>query len=244
MFTPNPAVNVGATGKPLPMTGTWGVQMKFPDGPPKACVVARIPCLKVIYRVPEENTVCDWTLGMITAVEPQPDGTIKHAIHEVLLDENEAAALYTLKKDWVRGEARPKPVVYQAAEYPEIAHNAHIGGVVGVRITVGPDGLVKNVEATSGPAVLQSTVVAAVKQWKYDPLAIGQRPTSFRVEASFSFKISGPNIAAGMNPSGKIMVPEDDPHYAHGLRQNGVATGGWDSCSAVGCTAAAPLTPH
>jgi TonB family protein len=242
MFTPNDAVNVEATGKPMPTTGSWGVQTKFPDGPPKVCSLAHVDCVVVVYRVPEDKLVCEWAVGFVNIVEPQPDGTIKHAMHVEVLDENDAAARYTLKKTWAKGET-PKPVEFQRPEYPSIARSAQVGGVVTVRIVVGPDGLVKSAVATSGPAMLQAPVLTAVRQWKFDPVQIGEQPTSFRVDEQFSYNIQKPNISAGMDPSGHVVLQEADPRLAPGFRSNGVSSGAWSACAATGCQSAAPDVP-
>jgi len=241
MFTPNDTP-VEATGKPLAGTGTWGVQTKFPDGIPKVCTDARVPCLKVVYRVPEDKLVCDWTVGFLTVAKPQPDGTIKHDLQEIVLDENEPAARYTIRKAWPN-EPWPRPVVYKQADYPDLARASGIGGAVVVRIDVGADGVIKNVEAETGPAMLRASVVAAVKQWKYAPLAVGNQHTAFRVEEQFNFNVAGPNISAGMDPSGKVVMQQDDPHYAPGFRSNGASSGQWEQCSSGGCSISSPATP-
>ena len=242
MFNINPAVNVEPTGKPLPATGSWGAQLQFPAGPPKVCAQAHVPCLKVLYRVPEDKIVCEWTLGYVTAVEPQPDGTVRHATHQVVLDENDAAARYTLKIGWGRGEARPNPTFYRQPDYPTMARNANVGGAVAVRLVVGPDGLVKNVVAV-GPKLLQPAVIQAVQQWKFDPLSIGQQPTSFQIDTQFNYNAAKPNMTAGMDPSGQVMLQEADPHLQQGFRSNGASTGGWSSCNSAGCSIASPETP-
>jgi TonB family protein len=243
MFTPNDVVNVEATGKPLPTTGSWGVQTKFPDGPPKVCALAHVDCVVVVYRVPEEKLVCEWAVGFVNVVEPQADGTIQHATHIEVLDENDAAARYTLQKAWAKGEA-PKPVEFQRPEYPSIARSAQVSGVVTVRLVVGPDGLVKSAVATSGPAMLQGPVLAAVRQWKFDPVQFGQLPTSFRIDEQFAYNAQKPNISAGMDPSGHVVLQEADPRLNPGFRSNGASSGAWATCTAAtGCQAAAPDVP-
>ena len=243
MFTLNLAVNLQSTGKPLPATGSWGAQTQFPTGPPKVCAQARIPCVKVLYRVPEQNIVCEWTLGVIKAVEPQPDGTIKHALHQLVLDENEAAARYTLRKAWAAGENRPTPTSFQRPDYPDIARNAGVGGVVVVRLIVGPDGLIKSAAPLGGPALLQPPVLDAVRHWKFDPLTIGQQPTSFQIDEQFAYNAAKPNTFADMDPSGKVMLEQTDSHLEPGFHTNGASSGSWATCSAVTCTQAAPSTP-
>jgi TonB family protein len=245
MFTPNDLVSVPGVGKPLAMTGTWGAQTRFPSGVPHACALARVPCIKVIYNVPEDKIMCEWLIGYLVAVETQPDGSIKHAVHQVVLDENDAAARYTVRKAWSRGESRPKPVFSKAPVYPAIAQAAGIEGVVQVRMVVGPDGSVISAAPIGGPKMLQETTVEAVRQWKFDPPVIGAQPTSYRIDQYFTYNHGRPDFSSDMDPSGKVMNQNSDPHFAPGFSSSGAASGQWESCTAAtGCVNAAPPTPQ
>lgn len=54
-------------------------------------------------------------------------------------------------------------------EYPELAKRMNIRGVARVRITVAPDGTVKDVKELGGNPVLVDALTRAVKKWKYEP---------------------------------------------------------------------------
>jgi TonB family protein len=242
MFTPNDTVIVPGLAKPLPQTGTWGAQTRFPNGLPKPCLLAAVPCVRVVYNVPEAKVTCEWLLGYLVAAEPQPDGTIKHALHKVVLDENADAARYTLRKSWSSGEHSPKPVDEHAPVYPVAAQSAGIDGVVVVRIVIGPDGSVVSASGISGPKMLQGPAIDAVRQWKFDPPRVGSQSTSYRLDEYFSYNRGRPVYGNG-DSSGRIVIPNADPHYAPGYKS--VTTSGteWETCSAVNCTNAAPPVP-
>ena len=227
MFTLNQASLFGDTGKPLPANGAWGAQTQFPAGMPKVCMQNRVPCVKVVYRVAEDKVSCEWTLGLLVAAEPQPDGTVRHAVHQIVLDENDAAARYTLRKGWGRGEAPPRPTTFQRADYPAVARDARVGGVVTVRLIIGPDGLVKSAVPLGGPAMLQKPVLEAVSHWKYDPLMIGQHPTSFQIDHQFSYDPGKSDTFAGMDPSGRVMLQQNDSHLEPGFHSDGASSGSW-----------------
>jgi TonB family protein len=243
MFYIDSTVNVESSGKPLPSSGSWGAQTQFPGGVPQPCVKARIPCVRVVYRVTELNVVCEWTLGMVGVALPQPDGTIARATRSLVLDENDAAAHYTVRKAWSQGEAMPRPTQVQNPAYPKIAVDAKVGGVVAVRLIVGPDGSIKSVVPIAGPAMLQVAVVEAVRHWKFDPLSIGQQPTSFQLDEQFAYNAPKANTFAGMDPSGRVMLPTTDAHQDPGFHADGASSGQWAACSAVTCTHAAPDVP-
>ena len=73
-------------------------------------------------------------------------------------------------------------------EYPLVAKNAHVQGVVVVAATVGVDGKVKSANAVSGPPLLQKAAVDAVKQWVYRPTTLNGAPveSETRVEVKFT----------------------------------------------------------
>ncbi len=243
-FTPNEMVRIETTGKPLSKTGTWGAQVNFPGGLPKPCTDAHMPCVRVNYRVPDDHVVCEWEVGFIKISEPQSDGSRKSVEEWVVLDENEQAAHYTLKKTWAADEDMPRAVALTRAEYPQIAREAHAGGVVRVRIIVGPDGRVQSAVPLSGPAVLQPPVVAAMRKWRFEPQTIGTQPISFRLDEQFTYNIAGPDLAADMNPSGVVVLPNDNPRETPGFRRDGAASGSWVSCdTATGCKSASPDVP-
>ena len=244
MFTPNEAVNVPGTSKPLPLSGKWGAQTRFPNGLPHACELARVPCVKVVYTVPEAKITCEWTLGYLVALEKQADGTMKHAMHELVLDENEAAAQYTLRTSWSAGDDPPNVLATERAAYPKIARDSNIGGTVTVRFTVGPDGLVHNASVLDGPPLLRESTLTAVRHWKFEPYTVGSQAVSFRLEKQFTYNAARPDMSAGMDPSGQVIMSIDDPRQGYGFRRNGASSGAWSTCSTgTGCAAAAPTAP-
>ena len=52
-------------------------------------------------------------------------------------------------------------------EYPAVLRDKGIGGVVKLRVTVRPDGTVKDVQTVGGNAVLVEAGTRAVKQWRF-----------------------------------------------------------------------------
>ena len=73
-------------------------------------------------------------------------------------------------------------------EYPLVAKQNHVSGVVVVSAMIGVDGRVKSATAISGPALLQRAAVDAVRHWIYRPTTLDGAPTESetRVEVKFS----------------------------------------------------------
>jgi protein TonB len=73
-------------------------------------------------------------------------------------------------------------------DYPLVAKQAHVQGVVVVSAIVGVDGKVKSASAVSGPPLLQKAAVDAVRQWIYKPTTLNGAPveSETRVEVRFT----------------------------------------------------------
>jgi TonB family protein len=54
-------------------------------------------------------------------------------------------------------------------EYPAVLRDKGIGGTVRLRVTVKPDGTVKDVQVLGGNAVLSESATRAVRQWRFSP---------------------------------------------------------------------------
>ncbi len=63
-----------------------------------------------------------------------------------------------------------------APEYPKMARDSGVKGVVQITAKVGSDGQVKSIMSVTGPAMLQKPAVDAVKQWLYKPTILNGTP--------------------------------------------------------------------
>jgi len=73
-------------------------------------------------------------------------------------------------------------------EYPQIAANAHIQGVVILEASVGEDGSVTDVTLLrSANPLLDREAMIAVKQWKYSPLVLNGIRVPFVLTVTLSF---------------------------------------------------------
>lgn len=74
-------------------------------------------------------------------------------------------------------------------DYPPIAKQLKVGGKVAVDITIDADGNVENVKILSGNAMLTSSVVSAVKKWKFTPFTQDGAATKATAMLEFDFKM-------------------------------------------------------
>jgi TonB family protein len=61
-------------------------------------------------------------------------------------------------------------------EYPDEAKKNNIRGTVSLHIVVANDGTIRTVEYVSGPHELMDVSIEAVKQWRYKPVLLNNRP--------------------------------------------------------------------
>jgi periplasmic protein TonB len=89
----------------------------------------------------------------------------------------------------------PKLVQRVAPEYPKLAQDARIGGLVILEALVGEDGRVKTVTVLRGQPLLDEAAIAAVRQWRYKPLLLNGQTQEFLLTVTVSFSITTPQSA-------------------------------------------------
>ncbi len=104
--------------------------------------------------------------------------------------------------------------------YPKEAKKKRIQGVVVVHAVIGTDGAIERAVALCGPAELQESAVAAVKQWTYKPYYLETgKPTKVETTITLTYAF-GP---AAVPPAGKnswvgglevVEIPSDAPELA------------------------------
>jgi TonB family protein len=73
--------------------------------------------------------------------------------------------------------------------YPPIAKAAHITGIVVVEAVVNKQGAVDSLRIVSGPPMLQSAALDAMKSWRYRPYLLNGAPVEFKTTMSFTFSL-------------------------------------------------------
>jgi TonB family protein len=76
-----------------------------------------------------------------------------------------------------------------APQYPQEARDKGVEGTVLLRVTVGKDGAVKEIEAIEGPSVLIPAALEAVKQWRYQVTQLNGEPVEVETEVSVNFSL-------------------------------------------------------
>jgi TonB family protein len=80
---------------------------------------------------------------------------------------------------------RPTKVVKPT--YPESAKLDGLQGPVVLDIVIGESGAVEMAHAITGPKELWSAAAEAVKQWKWEPILLNQKPIRARTKVTIEF---------------------------------------------------------
>lgn len=76
-------------------------------------------------------------------------------------------------------------------EYPLIAQQAQIQGMVILEATVDLEGRVDDVRVLRSHSVLDDAAIAAVRQWRYEPLTLNGQPLPFVLTVTVAFSLPG-----------------------------------------------------
>jgi len=83
----------------------------------------------------------------------------------------------------------PKKLKSVAPEYPEIARQARVQGVVILECTISPEGEITRVTVLRGIPLLDQAAVDAVKQWVYAPTLLNGEPVSVIMTVTVNFRL-------------------------------------------------------
>ena len=84
----------------------------------------------------------------------------------------------------------PKKLKHVAPNYPDIAKQARVQGVVILECTISPQGKVTDVKVLRGIPLLDQAAIDAVKQWVYTPTLLNGVPVPVIMTVTVNFKLS------------------------------------------------------
>jgi periplasmic protein TonB len=74
--------------------------------------------------------------------------------------------------------------------YPAIAQQIHLAGTVVVQAIISPTGHIESAHVVSGPALLQTAALEAVRSARYRPYTLNGQPTAVETTFSINFRLS------------------------------------------------------
>jgi Gram-negative bacterial TonB protein C-terminal/PilZ domain len=84
-------------------------------------------------------------------------------------------------------------VSYVAPRQPRPADGYRSAETVKVRATIGPQGQVMDVRPVSGPIFLLSSATSAIRQWRYKPTLLNEKPVQAQQDVTIEFRLPRQN---------------------------------------------------
>ena len=75
--------------------------------------------------------------------------------------------------------------------YPPIAKAARVSGTVVIQAMISKTGSIENLKVISGPAMLQSAAMDAVRTWRYRPYLLNNEPVEVETTVNVIFTLGG-----------------------------------------------------
>jgi protein TonB len=92
--------------------------------------------------------------------------------------------------EYVYVEELPEAITKVAPDYPDIAREAGVDGVVLVQALVGKDGRVKDVRVVKPIPMLDDAAIKAVRQWVFKPALSNNKPVAVWVAVPVRFSLN------------------------------------------------------
>lgn len=73
--------------------------------------------------------------------------------------------------------------------YPSSARQIGLEGKVVIDTVIDPTGKVTNMKVVSGPPLLQRAALDAVRNWKYDPSYLNDKPVAVQMFITVEFRL-------------------------------------------------------
>ncbi len=91
----------------------------------------------------------------------------------------------------VGGSVRaPKVIVRVEPDYPALARQTHVQGVVVVDAILDEKGNVEDMKIVSGPVLLYKAALDALRKWKYEPSYLNDQPVAVELLVTITFNLN------------------------------------------------------
>jgi protein TonB len=117
-----------------------------------------------------------------------PGGVVGGIVGGLGEDPPPPQAAEPVRLDFRREEARP--VTRVEPVYPDLAAQAHVQGVVVLEVLVDIQGVPSTVNVLRSVPLLESAAIEAVRQWRWNPYKLLDKPVPFWVTVTVNFRLT------------------------------------------------------
>jgi periplasmic protein TonB len=144
----------------------------------------------IAVPVPDEQAPVESTITDVNELRAMQPG-VGTGEAPVVVEQPQAAEALPGPRDYVYFEELPVPVRSVSPDYPAIAKEAGVSGLVVVRLLVGRDGRVLDVQIDEQHSILMLNEAAlhAARQWAFKPAYASGKPVAVWVAVPFNFNL-------------------------------------------------------
>ena len=95
-----------------------------------------------------------------------------------------------VRREPCRRGREPRKVKHVSPDYPEVARQARVQGVVVLECVVSPEGKVTDIKVLRGIPLLDMAAIEAVRQWEYTPTLRDGVAVPVIMTVTVSFKLN------------------------------------------------------
>jgi len=90
----------------------------------------------------------------------------------------------------VGGDVKPAKLLTRVPPvYPSLARGQHVSGDVLIDALIDPTGHVTTMKIISGPTLLHQAAMDALRQWKYQPATLDDKPVQMHLTVTVQFRL-------------------------------------------------------
>jgi len=83
----------------------------------------------------------------------------------------------------------PAPLSTPPPDYPALARQTRVSGVVRLEAIIAADGTIRSVKLIQGPALLVQAAITAVRNWRYTPSRLNGEPVEILMYVDVNFRL-------------------------------------------------------
>lgn len=190
----SPAANPPAAGAPLPTASGAGPQPA--SRPASAAPITAVSSDEMNAQLAAPARISGQIKSPAPADEPPPSGVSTAAMESnavvpggVFGNEKQVRVVVSPQKI-SEGVAAGMLIHRTAPIYPEFAKQGHVTGTVVLGATISRTGTIQNLHFISGPEILRSSAMDAVKTWRYRPYMLDNQPVAVDTTIKLVFSMN------------------------------------------------------
>jgi TonB family protein len=140
--------------------------------------------LTIMAKTAEQVEEAEHSLGLVSFGDDNPNS-------KCVMRDGYPEAARLAQVHLVKGESRDLRIKTVPPDYPPIARQARVQGIVFLHAVIDKNGDIKDLTLISGHPMLAPAAMKAVKEWKYKRYVLDGQPVEVETQIEVAFSLSG-----------------------------------------------------